>query len=99
MSKARNTYSKEFKLDVIEQSNHCDNIKALADDLGLPAQRIYRWRSEYKADPERSFPGNGVEKQSPEEKKIAALQAELDDVRMQRDILKKAMGIFADQKS
>jgi len=88
-TKTRTTYSKEFKLDVIARSNRCDSIKELADDLGLQDQRIYRWRSEYKADPERSFPGNGVEKQSPEEKKIAVLQTELDDVKMQRDILKK----------
>src|SRR5699024_9698799 len=92
----RSSFTKEFKLDVINQSEHCDKITDLAADLGLRPELIYRWRSEFKADPERSFPGNGVEKQTAEEKKITALQRELADIKMQRDILKKAMGIFAD---
>lgn len=91
----RRSFSKEFKLDVIEQSEHCEKITELAADLGLRPALIYRWRAEFKADPQRSFPGNGVEKQTPQEKKIARLQRELAEVKTQRDILKKAMGIFA----
>jgi transposase len=94
-SKTRRTFTKEFKLDVINQSEHCDKITELAADLGLRPELIYRWRSEFKTDPQRSFPGNGVEKQTPEEKKVARLRRELQDVKTQRDILKKAMGIFA----
>ena len=90
----RRTFSKEFKLDVINQSERCEKITELATDLGLRPALIYRWRAEFKGDPQRSFPGNGVEKQTPDEKKIARLQRELADMRMQRDILKKAMGIF-----
>ncbi|MCW9709267.1 transposase [Fodinibius salsisoli] len=91
----RRSFSKEFKLDVIEQSEHCEKITELAADLGLRPALIYRWRAEFKADPQRSFPGNGVEQQTPQEKKIARLQRELAEVKTQRDILKKAMGIFA----
>src|SRR5690625_3627166 len=91
----RRTYTKELKLDVVNQSEACDNIAELAKDLGLHPQLVYRWRTEFKSDPERSFPGNGVEKQTPQEKKIARLQRELQDVKTQRDILKKAWGIFA----
>jgi len=39
-----------------------------------------------------------VEKQTPEKEKIARLQRELQDVKPQRDILKKAMGIFANHQ-
>jgi transposase len=90
----RRTFTTEFKLDVVNQSETCDNIAELANDLGLHPQLVYRWRAEHKDDPARSFPGNGVEKQTPDEEKIAQLQGELDDMRIQRDILKKAMGIF-----
>ncbi|MDZ7691804.1 MAG: transposase [Balneolaceae bacterium] len=31
----RRTYSKEYKLDVIQQSYQRDNIRELADELGL----------------------------------------------------------------
>ena len=38
--------------------------------------------------------GKGIPSQTPEEKELAKLKKELADVRMERDILKKAMGIF-----
>ena len=92
--KTRRTFTKEFKIDVVNQSENCDNISDLARDLGLHPQLVYSWRAEFKSDPARSFPGNGVEKQTPQEKKIAQLRRELADVKTQRDILKKAVGIF-----
>jgi transposase len=96
MAKSRRTFTKQFKQDVVQQSEHCEKITALAADLGLRPELIYRWRSEFRANPQRSFPGRGIPKQTPEEEQIARLKAELADVRMQRDILKKAMGIFTD---
>ncbi|MDX1641173.1 MAG: hypothetical protein R3220_05720 [Balneolaceae bacterium] len=42
----------------------------------------------------RAFLGKGIPSQTPEQKELAALKKELADVRMERDILKKAMGIF-----
>ncbi|MDZ7694599.1 MAG: transposase [Balneolaceae bacterium] len=93
MSKRR-TYSKEFKLDVIQQSYQRDNIRELADELGIDPGLIYAWRSDYKKKPQQSFPGKGIPSRTPEEKELAELKKELADVRMERDILKKAMGIF-----
>jgi transposase len=42
-----------------------------------------------------SFPGNGKKKMTAEESEIARLQKELAEIRMERDILKKAVGIFS----
>ncbi|PAU92622.1 IS3 family transposase, partial [Aliifodinibius salipaludis] len=55
--RTRRKFSKEYKLDVITQSYQRDNIKELADELGLRPELIYRWRTEYKEAPEESFPG------------------------------------------
>ncbi|MDZ7693681.1 MAG: transposase [Balneolaceae bacterium] len=93
MSKRR-TYSKEYKLDVIQQSYQRDNIRELADELGINPGLIYAWRSEYKKKPQQSFPGKGIPSRTTEENQLAELKKELADVRMERDILKKAMGIF-----
>ena len=41
-----------------------------------------------------SFPGKGVEQLTPDQKKVRELEAELAETRMERDILKKAIGIF-----
>lgn len=90
----RRTFTKEFKLDVINQSEKYDNITELAANLGLRPELIYRWRAEVKTNAETSFPGKGIQQQTPDAQKIAALQRELANVRIERDILKKAMGIF-----
>lgn len=92
----RRTFTKQFKQDVVQQSKHCDTITGLAADLGLRPELIYRWRSELRDDPQQSFPGRGVPKQTSEEEQITRLKARVADLRTQRDILKKAMGIFTD---
>lgn len=93
MSK-RQTYSKEFTLVVIQQSYQWENIRELADELGIDPGLIYIWRSAYKKQPQHSFLGKGIHSRTPKEKGLAALKKELADVRMEWDILKKAMDIF-----
>ena len=41
------------------------------------------------------FPGKGILKQTPEQKIISELEAKLKDAELERDILKKAIGIFS----
>tara|TARA_Y100000816_G_C25717193_1_gene378319 strand:+ start:132 stop:434 length:303 start_codon:yes stop_codon:yes gene_type:complete len=92
--KERKTFTREFKLDVIQQSYHRENIRELADELGLRVALIYKWRGEYQANPTKSFPGQGVEALTPQEQQLRALEKENAELRMERDILKKAIGIF-----
>ena len=91
----RKTFTREFKLDVIQQSYHRENIRELATELGIQPALIYKWRSRYQASPQQSFPGRGVEALTPEEQKLHALQKENAQLRMERDILKKAIAIFS----
>jgi transposase len=93
-NKKRRTFSREFKLDVINRSEHCEKITDLAAELDLTPELIYRWRSEFKSDPEKSFPGRGGEKQASEDQRIAGMERELAEVKKQRDTLKKALAIF-----
>lgn len=95
MGLRRKTYTKAFKLDAIQQSYQRDNIRELADELGVIPDLVYRWRRQYEADPEISFPGHGNPKHTPEEAELARLQRENADLRLERDILKKAIGIFS----
>lgn len=94
----RRSFTKEFKLDVISQSYRTDNIRELADELGIRPELIYRWRSEYKEAPEESFPGKGNQQRTPEAEELVRLQRENADLRMERDILKKAIGIFTSRR-
>ncbi|MEX1130396.1 MAG: transposase [Candidatus Woykebacteria bacterium] len=90
----RKQYSKEFKLDVIQQSYLRENISELASELGLKPALIYKWRAACGTGSTESFPGKGVEKVTPEQAELRRLKSELAETRMERDILKKAIGIF-----
>ena len=93
--KTRKTYTKQYKLDVIQQSYQRENISELASELGLKPALIYKWRAAYGAGSRstQSFPGKGVEKLTPEQKKVRELEVQLAETRMERDILKMAIGI------
>ena len=95
MKETRRSYSKEFKQKALELSKVRGNVVEVAGELGVRAELIYRWRRELKANPTLSFSGNGNKQLTPEEKELARLKKELADVTMERDILKKAVGIFS----
>lgn len=94
--KTRKSYSKEYKLDVIQQSYLRENISELASELGLSPALIYKWRAAYDGGSSNPFPGKGVEKLTPEQAELQQIKAENAELRMERDILKKAIGIFPD---
>jgi transposase len=95
MIRTRRKFDREFKLKIVELSYSSQNIKELATEFDLRAELIYRWRSEFAAFEGVSFPGNGNKKMTEEESEIAHLKKELADTTMERDILKKAVGIFS----
>lgn len=95
MSQTRRKFDRSYKLKAVELSYQRSNIKELADELGIRVELIYRWRSEFAARKEASFPGNGKIDQTEAETEIARLKKELEEMRLERDILKKAVGIFS----
>lgn len=95
MTKHRRVFDREFKLKAVELSYARENIREIAHELNIRPELIYRWRSEFATLEGASFPGNGNKKMTDEESEVARLKKELADVRMERDILKKAIGIFS----
>ena len=95
MIRTRRKFDREFKLKIVELSYSSQNIKELATEFDLRPELIYRWRREFAAFEGVSFPGNGNKKMTEEESEIAHLKKELADTTMERDILKKAVGIFS----
>lgn len=90
-------YSKEFKLEALRMFENSDmTVQQVAEELGIARYTLYRWINQYGENPEAAFPGRGKRKsQGPEEDEIYRLRKELADVRMERDILKKAVAIFS----
>lgn len=94
MSKKRRSYSREFKLEAVGLVKEGGlSVAQAARDLGIHESALWRWKKQYEDDPAQAFPGKGNLK--PEEAELRRLRRELERVRQERDILKKAVGIFS----
>ena len=94
----RREFTKEFKQEAVALSNEQGiNVAQVARDLGINPALLYRWRAEMRSNGNEAFPGKGKLNASDEE--VRQLQRELDRVRMERDILKKALRVFARPES
>lgn len=86
----RRTFTLEFKLEAVklvtEKGLLCQQV---ADDLGVNVNNIRRWKKEYG---KRSL--ENVSEVSSEMKEIRRLQDEVRQLKIERDILKKATAIF-----
>ena len=56
---------------------------------------VRRWSREFKNSAESSFAGNGKPVMTAEQREIAQLKKALKEAETERDILKKAVGIFS----
>ena len=97
MAKKRRTYTREFKLDTIQLAETSDKpIAEIERDLGLSVGQIHHWRRQLTDEGKDAFPGKGHLK--PQDELIRQLQRENEILRQERDILKKAISVFARAK-
>jgi transposase len=68
-------------------------LSQIERDLGIPNGNLWRWKRKFAADGEDAFPGHG--RQTPEQERIRRLEREIQILRQERDILKKAVAIFS----
>lgn len=88
MKAERKKYSEEFKHEAVQMVECGMSQSKVAADLGLRANMLSRWVREYH---ERG----GESGLSPSEREeLKALRKENLELRMQRDILKKATAFF-----
>lgn len=90
------TYDKEFKLNAVSLHKAGRGARQVCRDLGIPESTFSDWVKQYDQDGSDAFRGSGVVKASNQDN--YALRKELEDVRLERDILKKALAIFSKQK-
>jgi transposase len=91
----KRNYDRTFKERAVKMSYERDNVKVLASELGVTADRLYKWRSEYASHGNASFQGYGVERLSEEGKRVKELEKKLRNTEMELDILKKAIAVFS----
>ena len=90
----RKQYSREFKLEAIELHRSSGKSAAQIErDLGLHEGQLHVWKRQFKTDGAEAFPGSGNLKES--EAEVRRLRREVELLRQERDILKKAIAIFS----
>jgi transposase len=87
-------YSKEFKSQAVAllQSPGMTVAQA-ARDLGVAESQLYKWRKQAVEHGASAFPGKG--NLLPQDAEIRRLKRANEQLRMERDILKKAAAYFA----
>ena len=92
MSDNRRKYDEEFKKNAVKISYiSAKSVKEVAEDLDISEQVLYRWRRKYQANGEKTDEATLKE----ENRKLQLENAEL---KMERDMLKKAAAFFAKQE-
>jgi transposase len=94
MVSKRRRYTREFKIETVRLITDSDQtVSEVARDLEIHPNTLYKWVHQYGENPKEAFPGKG--KQDPEADELTRLRRENQRLKMERDILKKAMAIFS----
>jgi transposase len=94
MGSRRRNFTREYKIEAVKQVTEAGNSQAqVASDLGIHRNTLCRWVRQYEEKPQEAFPGKGH--QLSEAEALRQLQRENERLRMERDILKKAVAIFS----
>ena len=86
-------FDRDFKIEVSKMAIE-DNVSVanLGKSYGIAVQVIYRWIDEYKLYGEDAFVGTGNLRQ--EDAKIKELEKELEEAKLEIEILKKTAKYF-----
>lgn len=90
----RRSFSAEFKREAVRLLDSGGKPGAdLARELGVPRNRLYKWKEQLMKRGDKAFPGTGRGSSTSDE--VSRLRKELEAVKEERDILKKAAAYFA----
>ena len=94
MVSRRRRFTREFKIETVKLVTDGDNsVAQIAVDMGIHPNTLYKWARQYSDKPLESFPGSGH--MTSDAEMIRQLKRENERLKMERDILKKAMAIFS----
>ena len=94
MGASRRKHTREFKVEAVRMIvDKGLSVAQVARDLGVDRSLLTKWKRELMADEDHAFPGKGRLK--PMEEELHRLHKEVEVLRQERDILKKATAFFA----
>jgi len=94
MVSKRRTYTREFKVETANLITDGDqSVAEVAGELESHPNTLYKGIRQYGENPVEAFPGKG--KQASEAEELSRLGRENQRLKMERDILTKAMADFS----
>jgi transposase len=89
------TYTKEFKQEAVQLMETSDRpASEIAMQLGIRRNQLYKWKEQLEGKGPAAFAGPGRPPKS-EQSEVASLKQELNRLREENEILKKAAAFFA----
>ena len=94
MTNKREQYSKQFKIDAVKRvTEQGYKVSEAARSLGIHEGILRRWKEQLPAEDRHAFPGNG--KMNSEKEELIRLRQENKQLKMEKEILKKAAAFLA----
>lgn len=99
LDRPRRKYDAEFKLDVVRMVLNGRSTREISKSMDLNENMIHRWRTEYTdslgSSHSSTISANAVVIPDVSGVEHERIKARLREVEQERDILKKALGIFS----
>ena len=95
MAEMRRQHTREFKVEAVRLVEESGRPRAqIARELGVHESLLKRWKAQLESRPAAEvFPGNG--KLSAAEEEVRRLRRENEQLRQERDFLRKTAAYFA----
>lgn len=88
-NKPRRQYDSDFKKSAIQLLLNGQSVPTVSQSLGIGESLLYKWRAEV------TQVDSNKESQSPISQENEMLRKQVKQLEIERDILKKALGIFS----
>jgi len=96
MGEINRHFSREFKRDAVQLvTEKRMPVRKVARELDIHPNLLHIWKREFLAQGDKAFSGKGRIK--PEQADMRRLRKQLEKVKEERDILKKALAMFSKQ--
>lgn len=86
ISKARRKYDEEFRRSALKMIDNGQPVRSVAESLGVGENLLHKWKRARRSGT------------SDMEREVIELRTKNRQLEMERDILKKALGIFSREK-
>jgi transposase len=93
--KPRRKYDEEFKKDVLKMISGGRSVQEIAHSLGINSNMVHKWKAQHNGAAGITQPLPDIVIPAVSGAEHERIKARLREVEQERDILKKALGIFS----